>query len=150
MSKTLKSEANRFKLYSTVLSFMDTDASPKDEASDEVGCADTASYVIIAALGPVIKHTLSTADLFNQLNKSKSFKRVVGEITPGCIIISPTAIGKQPGNLTNGHVGFIGEGDEVVSNSSASGLLVQNFTVASWVARYRDIGKYPVYIFKPL
>lgn len=149
MSKSLKSEASRFKLYGVALSFLGSDASPKDEAPDEVGCSDTASYVIMAALGPVIKHTISTADLFNQMNKSKNFVRIK-EFLPGCVIISPTVIGKQPGGLTNGHVGVVGEDNEILSNSSATGLLTQNFTVDSWVKRYREIGKYPIYVFKPI
>lgn len=149
MSKSLKSEASRFKLYGYALQFLGSDASPKDDAPDEVGCADTASYIIIGALGPVIKHTLSTANLFKQLDASKNFQRVK-TFLPGCIIISPTVSGKQPGKLTNGHVGFVGEDNEILSNSSATGLLTQNFTVDSWVARYRTIGKYPIYIFKPI
>lgn len=149
MSVSLKSEASRFKLYGYALQFLGSDASPKDEAPDEVGCADTASYIIIGALGPVIKHTLSTQDLYQQLSKSKSFVKVT-TFSPGCIVISPTAIGKQPGKLTNGHVGIVGENNEILSNSSANGLLTQNYTVDSWVARYRDLGKYPIYVFKPI
>lgn len=149
MSVSLKSEAARFKLYGYSLQFLSTDASPKDQAPDEVGCADTASYLIIGALGPVIKHTVSTADLFNQLNKSPNFKRVTA-FEPGCIVISPTVIGKQPGKLTNGHVGIVGEANEILSNDSRTGLLIQNFTVDSWVARYRALGKYPIYVFKPI
>lgn len=149
MAKSLKSEAARFKLYAQALTFLSTDASPKDQAPDELGCADTASYLIIGALGPVIKHTVSTADLFNQLNKSPHFKRVK-VFEPGCVVISPTVIGKQPGNLTNGHVGIVGEDNEILSSDSRTGLLIQNFTVESWVKRYRDIGKYPIYVFKPL
>lgn len=149
MSVSQKSEASRFKLYAQALQFLGSDASPKDEAPDEVGCADTASYLIVGALGNVIYHTLSTTDLFNQLNNSKSFIKT-DKFLPGCIIISPTAVGKQPGSLTNGHVGIVGENNEIMSNSSATGLLTQNYTVDSWVARYRTLGKYPIYVFKPI
>lgn len=142
-------ERNRVKLYYTALGFLGVDASPNDAAPDELGCADTVSSIILNAFGPIIKYSISTAELCNILNASPHFKKV-SNFKFGDIIISPTAIGKQPGSLTNGHVGIVGEEEEVLSNDSATGMFKNNFTITSWVARYRTKGKYPIYFFRKI
>jgi hypothetical protein len=82
-------QTNRAKLYATALSFLGVDASPKDQAPDDYGCADSVSSIILCAFGPVLKYTVSTAEMFNFLNVSPDFIRTK---TPsfGDIIISPT------------------------------------------------------------
>jgi hypothetical protein len=37
-----------------------------------------------------------------------------------------------------------------MSNSSATGLWTNNYTITSWVARYRDKGGYPIYFFRKI
>ncbi len=132
--KSTKDQANRVKLYAKALTYLGVDASPSDVAPDEYGCADTVSAIILNCFGPIIKYSVSTAELFNILDKSKHFKRVT-EFRFGDIIISPT--GKGDGRLANGHVGIFGEGEEIMSNSSATGNFTNNFTLTSWVERYR-------------
>jgi len=144
-----RKDINRVKLYCTALSYLGTDASPADEAPDEYGCADTASYIIINAFGNVIKHTVATADLYNQLNTSPAFQKVV-DFKFGDIIISPTGMGTKPKVISNGHVGIVGENEEIMSNDSASGMFIQNYTVKTWVARWRTQGGYPIYFFRKL
>lgn len=70
-----KTEAARFKLYAQALTFLSTDASPKDQAPDELGCADTASYLIIGALGPVIKHTVFEVPSVRAVQLQRPLKR---------------------------------------------------------------------------
>ncbi len=143
--KTNKLDANRIKLYATALSYLGTDASPKDEAPDDFGCADSVSKVLLATFPNIIKGSVSTAELFKQLDNSKDFYRVL-EFKCGDIIISPTGMGK--GTIPNGHVGIVSEFDEIMSNSSTSGKWEANFTLKSWVERYRTKGGYPIYSFR--
>lgn len=147
MAQTSKDSIKRVSLYGLSLAYLGTDASPDDAAPDEVGCADTVSTIVRNCFGDIIPHTVSTQQLFQILDKSSKFKRVK-DFKFGDIIISPTAPGKQPGKLTNGHVGIVGEGDEIMSNDSKTGTFIQNYTIESWVKRYRDIGKYGVYSFR--
>jgi len=138
---------NRVKLYLSALEYLGTDASPLDEAPDELGCADSVSKIVLKTFPNVIKGSVSTRELFNQLNTSPKFKRVtVGKF--GDVVISPTGMEKAPGKIKNGHVGIFGEDEVIMSNSSATGTWEANFTLKFWVARYRDLGNYPIYIFR--
>jgi hypothetical protein len=138
---------NRVKLYLAALSFLGKDASPLDEAPDELGCADSVSKIILKTFPGVIKGSVSTKELFNQLNTSKEFARV-SQFKFGDIIISPTGTGT--GGLSNGHVGIVGEDETVMSNTSANGLWTSNYTITSWVARYRKLGGFPIVFFRKL
>ena len=144
-----KEQLNRVKLYAAALSYLGQDASPNDTAPDEYGCADTVSCILLSAFGPVIYHTVSTAELYKQLNASKSFSRV-SEFRCGDIIISPTGYASKPKIIPNGHVGIVGENEEILSNSSGTGLFTNNFTVKTWVDRYRTKGGYPIYFFRKI
>lgn len=145
---TTKFNTNRVKLYLTALSFLGSDASPLDEAPDEYGCADSVSKVILKAFPNVIKGSVSTAELYKQLSTSKDFQKV-SQFKFGDIIISPTGTSKT-GGLANGHVGICGEDEEIMSNTSATGMWVVNYTISSWVTRYRTLGGYPIYFFRKL
>ncbi len=145
--QSTKDQMNRVKLYEVALSFLGTDASPLDEADDEVGCADSVSKVVLKAFPGCIPGSLSTAEIFKQLSTSKAFSKV-SQYRFGDIIISPTGMGS--GGLKNGHVGIVGEGDEIMSNASVNGLWSQNYTVTTWVNRYRKLGGFPIYFFRKL
>lgn len=139
---------NRILLYLSAIQYIGIDASPADEAPDELGCADSVSKILLRVFPKVIKSSVSTAALFNQLNNSKEFSRVLRYL-PGDIVISPTGMGKT-GKVPNGHVGIVSEKDKIMSNSSATGTWEENFTVTSWVRRYRERGGYPIYFFRKL
>lgn len=145
---TTRDQINRIKLYMTALSFLEVDASPKDEAPDDLGCADSVTQVILTAFPKSIKGSVGTAELYNQLNKSLAFKKVT-DIRPGDIIISPTGMGNNP-KMAHGHTGIVGEKEEIMSNSSSLGIWQANYTVTSWVNKYRKIGGYPLYFFRKL
>ena len=138
---------NRVKLYLTALQFLGKDASPLDEAPDDVGCADSVSKVILQAFPRVIKGSVSTAELHKQLNTSKAFAKV-SQFKFGDIIISPTGLGT--GGLAHGHVGIVGEDETIMSNTSATGLWTSNYTVTSWVARYRKLGGFPIIFYRKI
>ena len=146
--QTTKKEYNRIKLYLTALGYLGVDASPLDEAIDDLGCADSVSRVVKSAFPEAFKGSISTAELYKQLIASPSFKKVM-DIKAGDIIISPTGKGKT-GKVKNGHVGIVGENDEIMSNSSATGLWTTNFTLKTWRARYRTLGGYPLIIFRKI
>jgi len=144
--KTTKDQLNRVLLYAKALSFLGVDASPIDIAPDDYGCADSVTGVIKSVFPLSIKGSISTAELYTQLVNSQEFFKPK-DIKPGDIIISPTGKGKT-GNIKNGHVGIVGENDEIMSNSSATGLWTTNFTMDSWIKKYRKQGGYPIFIFR--
>ncbi len=144
-----KDQLNRAKLYTSALSFLGVDASPYDEAPDDVGCADSLSRIIEKTFPNVIMGSVSTAMLYKQLNASQAFVKVT-EARPGDIIISPTGSASKPGSITFGHCGIFGENEEIMSNSSATGLWTNNFTLKSWVDRYRGLGNFKIYFFRKL
>lgn len=138
---------NRVKLYLAALEALGKDASPLDEAPDEYGCADSVSRIILKTFPNIIKGSISTAELFKQLNTSPHFTKV-SQFRFGDIIISPTGMGT--GGIANGHVGICGEDETIMSNTSATGLWTSNYTIATWVARYRKLGGYPIYFFRKI
>lgn len=140
-------QINRVKLYLSALSFLGKDASPLDEAPDDVGCADSVSKVILNAFPNVIKGSISTAELYKQLSSSKEFSKV-SQFKFGDIIISPTGMGT--GGLAHGHVGIVGEDETIMSNASSTGLWTSNYTIKSWVSRYRTLGGFPIFFFRKL
>lgn len=142
-----KQDINRVKLYCNAVSFLGKDASPKDKAPDELGCADTVSSIIINTFGDIIKHSISTAELYTILSESKEFTKVLDH-KAGDIIISPT--GKGNPSMPHGHVGIFAEGEDIMSNSSATGTFENNFTLLTWVNRYRTQGGYPIFIFRKI
>lgn len=143
----MKTEINRVKLYLSALQSLGVDASPLDEAHDEYGCADSVSQIVNKTFPNAIKGSVSTAELYKQLSTSKDFTKV-SQFKFGDIIISPTGMGT--GGLANGHVGICGEDETIMSNSSATGLWTSNYTITSWVARYRKLGGFPIIFFRKI
>lgn len=147
---------NRLTIYACALTFLGKDASPNDVAPDEVGCAETAYDILLAALGKNvgISFTVSTNTLYNELRASKGYIKT-DQPLEGDIWISPTGYGS--GALPNGHVAIVGrvdnsnpENTQLMSNSSATGTFEQNYTVKTWKERYVTLGGYPCFIFRKL
>ena len=130
-------------LYDAAISFLSKDASPADKADDEVGCAESVSMVIREVLPdfPVITGTWT---LWDRLKRDGRFLEVQA-YEPGTIIISPTSGAKAP---FPGHVGIVGAGDVIMSNSSFTGLWRVSHTIDAWLEYYHEKGEYPVYFFK--
>ena len=85
------------------------------------------------ALGHPIGGNLSTDGMFDALESKNIGKGIdQGTATPGSIIISPTQ------GANHGHVGIVGEGGKIYSNSSDEGLFEQNYDFTKWKARYVD------------
>lgn len=142
---TNRESIKRIELYLQALKHLGTDASPNDVAPDELGCADSVSQILLKTFPGIIKGSVSTRELNQQLNSSKHFVRVT-KFLPGDIIMSPTGSGN--GGLRNGHVGIVGEEENIMSNSSATGKWENNYNLKSWVARYRVMGGYPIFFYR--
>lgn len=136
------------KLYNHACSLLGVDASPSDVATDEYGCAETICEIIHGAFGdfPVDGKTIiSTTVLYNRLRAHPKFK-LVTDFGPGDVLVSPTGFGN--GSIKNGHTGIVGLSGSIMSNDSATGLFKANYTIDTWVARYRNRGGFPLYFFR--
>lgn len=133
------------KIYLTAKNWLGLDASPKDSAPDELGCAETVSDLLFDA-GCIIPIMLSTTELVHFLNTAKAWKRVY-EPQPGDVIISPTGEGGENG-ITHGHTGIVMDLPNVASNDSRTGNFMKNYTLKSWSDRWEKKGGYPIYFFR--
>lgn len=148
MSNPVSETNNRLKLYNTALQCLGKDASPNDVAPDEYGCAETVNAIHKMAFGSPIGGDISTYRLYDALKKSNVFVKVDRPLE-GDIIISPTGYGN--GSMPSGHVGIMGTINNndinlstIMSNTSKTGIFLENYTLAGWKVRYREKGGYPV------
>ena len=116
------------------------DASPKDRATDEYGCAESVTEILNKAIGfPIITGTWT---LDSYLSQDKRFAPTQ-DPHPGDILVSPTGtskLGKKAPFV--GHTAIVGENGILYSNDSYTGRWMANYTLDSWKARYVDKGKY--------
>lgn len=138
-------KTNQQKLLEIAKAFVGKDISPNDVAPDELGCAESVSEAI-RKIYPDFSIIVSTKMLFDRLNNDKRFRRTT-DLDAGNVIISPTGMGN--GKII-GHTGIIGEDQIIYSNDSIKGTWEKNYTITSWVNRYRKIGGFPLYVFKIL
>ncbi len=137
----------RLILFSAAIKALGTDASPNDVAPDEYGCAETV-YDILGTAFPFnvgFSFTVSTNQLYKGLKYCPLYSET-DQPLEGDIVIYPTGYGN--GQLSNGHVFIKGEGDKLMSNSSATGLFMENYTLATAKERYETIGGYPRHCFR--
>lgn len=136
----------RKSLLSVIESSLGTDASPNDLAPDELGCAETVT-TILKQVHPDTPILVGTWALYEYLQNAKNGWSKLQEPEEGCIVISPTGLGKKG---THGHVGFVLRDNVIASNSSwpnTLGKFLKNFTVDKWISYYGAMN-YPVYYFK--
>lgn len=137
-------KTNREKLLEYALQYLGRDVTPEDNVPDDVACASSFCRVLKGILPdfPDIPYTLT---LFRFLQKDSRWQASL-DLLPGNAIISPTTLGN--GKIPNGHVGIISKDSKIMSNNSKNGLWEENFTINSWIDRYRTQGGYPIYIFQ--
>jgi hypothetical protein len=99
-----------------------------------LGCADAVSRILHDELGFSLPKTLSTDELYDEL-RFGGWNEVELR-TPGAVIVSPSS------PVMHGHTGIVGEDEVIYSNSSATGLWAQNWTVDRWVNYYVRCGSY--------
>lgn len=130
-------------LYEFCMQFYGKDITPKDTINDEVACAEVMTTILNKYFGsyPIVTYTPL---LLNTLKNDSRFKEIT-EFKTGNIIISPTGSGA---GKTTGHVGLIGKGGKIISNSSQTGLLLDKFDTISWIDRYSRQGGLLLYMFE--
>lgn len=107
-------------------------------------CAATVNYLAEKSGIGKIGGGLSTTSMFNVLKHGKGTLVPMDQAQPGDIIISPSQGSKT------GHVGIVGEGGKVYSNSSSKDRLSQNYTTTSWKNSFNRRGlKTYVYRLNP-
>ena len=101
--------------------------------------------VVFAAFLENVGGGLSTALMYQALQTNTKFAEVTSPLK-GDIIISPN--GYSNGQLPNGHVGVMGDNDQIMSNNSANGTWDIHYTLASWKARYVTLGGFPMKYYR--
>lgn len=134
-------KSKKEQLVELVKSYIGYDASPENAVMKEVACAEGASAILHQVFPEFPKGVVSTAGLFTELQKSPLFKT---RLTPkaGCIVISPRT------KTVNGHAGFFISEDEIVSNSSKTGLMEQNYNWRQWVKSFKEGKGLRIFIFE--
>jgi hypothetical protein len=103
-----------------------------------LACAWAVNEVVRRATGKTIStELLSTDSVYKALSAQKRGKLLPdGIYHSGCIIISPTA-----GEVI-GHVGIVGDGNLVLSNSSSRAEFWHSYTVPTWLVHYAKLKTY--------
>ena len=129
-------------LFAAAREYLGREASPKDLAPDELGCAESVTNIIddVVPNFPVITGTWT---LWEALKNDERFREVTLPM-PGDIIISPTGTVKDA--PYPGHVGLVSRDGKIMSNNSYNGLWEENYTLDSWNARYKKAG-FPVIFY---
>lgn len=139
-------------LYNTAYEFLGKDASPADNAPDDLGCAESLSKVIQTAFPELNFPTLlSTRQMYEYFTHSPSFE-VATEEDYGIIVISVTGTGN--GKVLNGHVGIVGKYTSfdgtpwIMSNDSRFGTWEASMTLDMWNRRYKERGGMETLFFR--
>jgi len=146
-TKIESNETNTEALLRVSKEMVGKDASPLDQAPDDLGCAESLANVIHSIDPEFPVSIVSTAKLFRYLQSNPKYEATT-DLGPGHIIISPTGWGKRSAIIPNGHTGILDENNDIYSNNSYTGLWDKNFTLQQWITRYRVNGGYPLFIFK--
>lgn len=117
------------------------DMSPDNLAPQELSCAEGMSSIINKVFPDFPKRIIHTVTLFNALKDHRAFKATLIP-SAGCVIISPTI------KDNHGHVGGMISDTRIVSNSSKSGLMEDNYSLNTWVTTFKTIKGLHVYIFE--
>lgn len=117
-------------LYATAYSFLGKDASPTDQAPDELACAESVNAIFLTAFGEELGGDVSTLRMYQVLQKSKGFQEVDAPLF-GDVIISPTTYTRT----AHGHVGIVGKW-QIMSNNSNNGRWEAHYTLESWRLKY--------------
>lgn len=140
-----KIETRREKIYQEALLWLGKDASPKDIASDEVACVESLCNIVRQVMP--MPDLFNTKELLDFCNKSKLWKPTL-EPKPGNIVISATGTGN--GTVAHGHCGIHAGDGKIMSNTSANGKWEKNYSITSWVKRFRQTGGMRVFYFEAL
>lgn len=119
-----------------------TDVSPRDQAPDELACAESAT-TLMKMIYPETPIEVSTTRLYQYLITPTSNWIQTDKPQRNAIIISPTGYGKKG---THGHVGICLDDNRIASNKSGTGKLETHLNVDYWKEYYGKLN-YPVLYF---
>lgn len=137
-------ESLREKIYQEALLWIGKDASPQDVVNDEVGCVESVANIVRRVMP--LPQMYGTAALLAYLNKSKQWQATL-DPKPGNLIVAATGTGN--GSIP-GHCGIHAGNNLIMSNTSADGIWRQNYTIETWVRRYRQNGGMRVHYFEAI
>ncbi len=120
-----------------------TDVSPRDNAPDDLACAESAT-TLLKEIYPETPILTGTWTMYDYLRKPTSNWIQKDGPARNRVIISPTGLGKRG---THGHVGICLDDNRVASNKSATGTLETHLTVQYWNEYYGKLN-YPVLYFE--
>jgi len=113
-------------------------ANIKGTSGGKLACAWAVNYVVRHATGKSVGGHLSTSNMSDALKKGRGIRVSEKDAEPGDVVISPTQWFN--GKRVTGHVGIVGQGDDIYSNSSSRALWKQNYSRNSWNKRYEGKG----------
>lgn len=119
------------RLLQAVKSWIGKDASPENRAPQELSCAEGVSRILHNLFPSFPKGIVSSKELDNELARSTLFRRTSFPKS-ATVIVSPRTA------QMNGHAGFTIEDDKIVSNDSKTGLMAQNYTISSWIKKFKE------------
>lgn len=124
-----------------------TDVTPDDLVPDVVACAITVSTLIhyTDATFPKVAGTATLHDIFEHRRDWKSVP--VEDVKPGDVVLAATGSGN--GSIP-GHVGVMGDGGRIMSNSSPTGLFIPNYTMETFAKRYTGIGGMELHVYRKI
>lgn len=112
------------------------ESSASGPGGGNVACAWFVNKILKRSIGQTVNgdSTSTMGQKFRTMvNAGKAQEIPMSESKPGDIVLSPTEW--QPTRNT-GHVGIIGEGNQIYSNSSSAKAWSQNFTKQRWQSYY--------------
>jgi hypothetical protein len=140
---TLPAGGPATRLHAAAVHYVDTlsTADVKGTCSGRLACAWAVNYIAQVALGSPVGGGRSTINMQGALRTSVVWQSVVDEPLAGDIVISPT-------DGRTGHVGILGDGGRIYSNSSTQRGWRQNYTVENWRHRFHDQLQLDVLIYR--
>lgn len=133
-------------IHRVALNSLGMDASPNDTAPDELGCAESVTEILKAA-GAMPYVEISTYRLYNYFKADKNWT-LVEDPQPGDVILSPTGYSTKVPAPFPGHVGIIGKNGTIMSNDSATGRFMSNYSLDTWRGRWVKRGGYKMLFYR--
>lgn len=140
-------------IYATAKAVLGTKQTLDANVPAEVGCGEAWSAVVKRAgvQGIPAAGFPGTATIFDWLSSNPAFELITIP-EAGATIVSPTGHGN---GSVEGHIGILGAfsvqfpGDwGICSNSSATGLWSEKWSLVAWKTYYTNQGGIPVYLFR--
>lgn len=133
-------------LFEAAQASLGKDITPFDEIPDELACVQQLC-VIAKQVYPDFPSLISTIELSGYLRSSHHFaKTKIPKL--GTIIVGITGTGD--GTIKHGHCGIFLRDLRIASNSSLNGKWEDNYSLDSFLRRFRDMGKMTIEMYDPL